>query len=375
VRSGTRRVAVVSALLVVAGGAIGSSAAAPADRPAPTTPAARGLTFEGLDRDEACEKAFRVVGVDGTRCTNGPDPAPPGRDVRRDRSVQELAADTATGDSTSTSGTVPCFGDGTTGKRVQAVYARAADVPDRYADLLPLIRTWAGTVNDIVVRSAAKTDGVRNVRWVTTPGCELDVVNVTLSRTGDDTYSNTVYELSKAGLNRTDRKYLVWVDAGLYCGLADFVSDDSAGSRNKNNGGPSYSRIDRGCWGYADSTEAHELFHMLGSVQYSAPNTSGGGHCLDEHDLLCYRDSIYVETRYVCDFEHEKALDCGNDDYFHTSPPSGSYLATHWNAANSEFLTASAPDGSPSSEPTSEPTTSPTKTKGGGGGKGGGRTK
>jgi hypothetical protein len=46
-------------------------------------------------------------------------------------------------------------------------------------------------------------------------------------------------------------------------------------------------------------------------------------------------------TRYMvskCPASHEKLFDCNHDDYYHTSPPSGSYLDTYWNTANSSFL-------------------------------------
>jgi hypothetical protein len=35
-------------------------------------------------------------------------------------------------------------------------------------------------------------------------------------------------------------------------------------------------------------------------------------------------------------------LDCGHDDYFSPDPPSGGYLAGHWNTADSGFLAPAA---------------------------------
>jgi hypothetical protein len=114
-------------------------------------------------------------------------------------------------------------------------------------------------------------------------------------------------------------------------------------------------RIDRGCWGGINpSIEAHELAHLLGGVQPSAPNANDNYHCTDDADALCYDDDgvpdglvwahgSQVALRNVCPPFHERLLDCGHDDYFHADPPPGSYLATHWNVAASSFLTAEGP--------------------------------
>jgi hypothetical protein len=42
---------------------------------------------------------------------------------------------------------------------------------------------------------------------------------------------------------------------------------------------------------------------------------------------------------YLCaSSSNDRILDCNKDDYFHTNPPNGNYLKTHWNIANSDFL-------------------------------------
>ncbi|HET7691324.1 MAG TPA: hypothetical protein VFK41_13150 [Nocardioidaceae bacterium] len=237
---------------------------------------------------------------------------------------------------------------------MQAIYAVASDRPDRYAEVADLIRGYAGWVDQIFADSAAKTGGYRHVRWVT-PNCNLDVAHVLLSASGDDSFSNTRNELAANGFSRSDRKYLVWVDATTYCGIADVHNDDQPSAQNRNNSGADYARVDTGCWGAAYSTEAHELMHLLGGVQLSAPHTTGAWHCTDQNDRMCYMDggSTSSPQTYPCEVDSLTLFDCGNDDYFHTNPAPGSYLATHWNAAANVFL-ASDPSGSPTSQPVTE---------------------
>lgn len=315
--------------------------------------ATRGLVREGLVRDEAgpCSGSFRLAGVTGrAACTHGPDPAPSGIDVTRRRTTSELVAATNEGSTAASASSVPCYGDGVSGKRVQAVYAYAEDKVSRAGTVVDLIAGWAGTIDGIFRDSAAKTGGVRHVRWVTSEGCKLSVTVVRLSAAGDDSFSTTVSELRAAGLDRSDRKYLVWVDASRYCGISEFWTDDTAGSTNASETRGGYARVDNGCWGFGNSVEAHELMHMIGGVQDSAPHSTGGGHCTDEYDRMCYTDSQTVTLTYPCADTQERLFDCGNDDYFHTAPSAGSYLATRWNSAMSGFLERAEPGQEPPPE-------------------------
>lgn len=243
---------------------------------------------------------------------------------------------------------IECYGDGRSGPRVQAVYARASDQPDRFASAEAEIRAHAAQVEAEVAASAARTGGVRHVRFVTTPGpgCELDILRVTLGEAGDEDFSfDTVPQLANLGLDQVGRAYLVWMepdsaDPFATCGVGTFYQDDRPGHVNANAYGPSWSRVDRHCWGDA---EAHELGHNLGGVQPSAPNSNGAGHCRDEWDLMCYSDGYgapVYSPPYRCPDKavDDRLWDCGGDDYFNTSPEPGSYLATHWNLADSPFL-------------------------------------
>lgn len=279
-----------------------------------------------------------------TDCTHGPDPAPEGVDVR----VGMMPVRTGEVDSTSaTSGTalstapISCDGDGTTGNRTETIYVHASDKPDRYATYLSSFQSWASNANNIFVESGLQTGSARSVRFVTDASCQIIVRNVTVSPTGDDTFGTTKSELNAQGYNRSDRKYMVWVDASVYCGIGNISYDDSFAQTNANNRGPTFTRIDSGCWG--GQTEAHELSHTLGSVQLTAPHTTGGAHCTDEYDRMCYADSTGTVMTYTCPSTEESHFDCNKDDYFNTNPAAGSYLASHWNMANSSFLIAGTP--------------------------------
>jgi hypothetical protein len=269
------------------------------------------------------------------KCTHGPDPAPTGFDV--DERVRPLGAHAVSAQVAS----LPCDGDGQSGYRVQVLYVRGAQAASRYAGLVPSIRAWAAEANEIFRNSAAATGGTRQLRYVHHATCEPVVVEVPVSAGALAGFGAMMSELQAAGYNREDRIYLAFVDttgAGI-CGIGTVSNDDRPSeAHNWNNLGPSFARVDAGCW--SGRVAAHELMHNLGGVQLSAPNTSNGFHCTDEYDVMCYRDgATSPPMRTVCaSSTFERLLDCGHDDYFHTAPPAGSYLATHWNAANNRFL-------------------------------------
>ncbi|MFE3766580.1 RICIN domain-containing protein [Streptomyces sp. NPDC059104] len=379
---------------------------------APANENARGMVYDGL---EAAPKGDRCVGVyrtDAGLCTHGPDAPPGGVDIKTD--VQPVvrtkapAADPAapaSADPAATEGggrpqdapaadartaasktapappasgsqgiaagpagqTVQCDGDGTSGNRVQVVYAHGPG-RDRYAEYLASFRKWAADADLIYAASAKETGGIRHIRYVTAADCTPSVISIELPDSALAEFSATNAALAGKGLDRRDRKYMIFADTQIYCGIGTFNGDERPGQNNLSNFGPSYGRTDSGCWG--GHTAAHELGHNLGAVNNSAPNTSRGAHCTDEFDVMCYSDTpYYPQMRNVCTNQaSENILDCNHDDYFHTSPKPGSYLATHWNIADNQFLMradggGTGPGPNPNPGPTAKPTPSPSPTK------------
>ena len=347
--------AVVSGPPIVAG---------PAYAQTPPEDPRRGVTYDGLRpsaRDSFCAGAFEAfIGAEFSSamnqvlCTHGPDPAPEGVDVREDRGPEpaaELAFPSAS--SAEETGAVPCYGTGTDGFRVQLLYARSASKADRFPAYAASFKSWAARLDQVVSDSAAETGGTRHVRLVTDAACNPVIERVTLSSGAMSSFSSMVSELHSRGYARTDRKYLVWADSNVYCGISEIYVDDRADptpGRNYNNGHPwvqgAVARVDNGCWGLSNLVEAHELIHLLGGVQATAPNATANFHCTDESDRLCYDDgSAGATMRQVCPTWHETLYDCNHNDYFSTAPAPGSYLATHWNSADSAFLSRVAPAG------------------------------
>jgi len=342
----------IGAAVLAAAALAGVTPPAGAGPGTPPNDPGRGLVWDGLTPGRAenrCLGLFEVRGRadDVLGCTHGPDPAPAGVDVRVPVETNTLAGVAAAlpmpapGPGTNGEG-IACTGDGTSGYRVEAIYATAGGT-DRYSQIAPLIQTsYAPFVEWQYRTSAAETGGEVHVPFVTaasTSGCSVVVRHVALSTTADDSFGNTMEELKARGYTRADRRYLVWMDSNVLCGVGSLYGDSRPGQDNPNNGAAAaFARVDAGCWGYA---EAHEVMHNLGGVQPDAPNATPGFHCRDENDDMCYDDDGTgpVVMQSACGTRDGRLLDCNHNDYFLAGvPATGSYLATHWNTYNSRFL-------------------------------------
>ena len=107
--------AVLLCLVVALASPVRPAPAAPRPAMAPAGPCAGAIELRSPAGDVSC--------------THGPDAAPPGMDIRTPR--PPLPANRTEG-TAPTAVTPVCTGDGTSGPRVQLVYARPAGYPDRY---------------------------------------------------------------------------------------------------------------------------------------------------------------------------------------------------------------------------------------------------
>jgi hypothetical protein len=354
----------------------------------------RGLIYTDLvpaPQGSPCEGLFVGKSSSPDACTHGPDPTPDGVDVTHDvpplPAAKKPAATpvvttgpkpavttgpTPSRTSSQSTGVTPvpaatanvapatvgpqgvvCEGDGSAGSRVQVIYAYPSDTASRYETYVDSFRTWTAGADAIIAASAAETGGRRNIRLVTTADCEVDVIQQQLAPADFASFPAIQTALMARGYIRTDRKYLVFADAKVICGQAGMSLDSSPAQQNGNNRGPSFARVDAGCWGAA--TAAHELGHAFGAVQKSAPHAAGA-HCWDEPDIMCYETSQIPQppgvTQLMCPLSTADTFDCGHDDYFNTSTVPGSYVDTHWNVANSDFLIRGADTGGGTYRPT-----------------------
>ena len=343
----------------------GYAAATP--RPGPTemveahrssAPGATPVT--SIMNDPRCGVGFTSVATSGTSpyaCIHTAlDPLPPIAPAK----AQAAAAAPA------------CMGNGVNGPRIQLIYMYVEGQPNRSAQMVPRIANDIAPRMDQTFRETSKAQGREIGLRLHMPDCKVAVDTVMIDADNgrpDDPGAmlNRVTErISEAGYSTTDRKYIVWIDAGNKgaCGVAPAFTTlvpnvtDNAVTGNISNIGwqaalpetalifrygqpiegsaPPYVPECFGRGGTGALTEIHELIHLLGAVNKSAPNSNGFGHCTDDFDIMCYGEQG-VSTVPRCATPVEQ-LDCGADDYFNARPSAGSYLSTHWNTANSRFL-------------------------------------
>ena len=271
---------------------------------------------------------------------------------------------------------VACYGDGTTGPRVQLLYGYVAGRPSRAGEVIRQLRFEVTPRMQAVVNAASGGKDL-GIRFAFQPGCaglSVPVVRLpagTLKGEDDAQFGRVVEVLQQLGYTRTDRKYQVilegWTTDGV-CGMGELQPTyDQPHPANLHEGVPTVgSRTDlpstagvsdlvpvprysvvwrttygpRGprCYEMGQSraqVQLHELLHTLGAVQLSAPHSDRGGHCSDTPSVMCPGAKPTVRA---CALQPVEVLDCGSDDYWNPAPEPGSYLATGDNIATSTYF-------------------------------------
>jgi len=104
--------------------------------------------------------------------------------------------------------------------------------------------------------------------------------------------------------------------------------------------------VNRRSW--MTDTVVHEILHSFGAVSWEHPLSSLGGHCLVEHDVMCYEDKgsrahLYPllspeECPYYAQFG--RRIDCLESIYFRADHGDGvfldGWLHTRWNTIGAE---------------------------------------
>ena len=211
------------------------------------------------------------------------------------------------------------------------LYGRPASSSDRLGTMKPEMQAIMRRINAVLNLESVESGGRTADYKVLCDGAGQIAVG-SFTNSSSPSFTNIVNAAKAAGFNKSNVDYTIFYDgAGPsgYCGVGSLYADERliADNHNQRYGGfgVSYS----GCW---NSTPMHENGHNQGAVQYNAPNSTGSGyHCRDESDVMCYSDGGDRDSGTYSRCTDRLHFDCGDDDYFDSSPEPGEYLESHWN--------------------------------------------
>jgi hypothetical protein len=214
--------------------------------------------------------------------------------------------------------------------QVRVVYAALPGTTDPARDLRK-IRAAVRRTNGMIRQAGKRYSGDRDridIRIACNDAGRIAVTRIGASKSLS--FNGLISLLRVPSLVQPNSKFLIFYgDRGVGCGYGQVWPDDRLAANNAhNNVAPMYAAVWRPCW---DGTAPlHELTHMLGGVQLTAPNTTSAFHCNDGYDVMCYDDSgASAEQSRNCS---ALQYDCGHDDFFDPMPRG--YLASHWNVAS-----------------------------------------
>ena len=227
----------------------------------------------------------------------------------------------------------PCIDEPLLDYHAHYVYAHPVDLPDRSAELAPELRRMVAEANGLLYQEGAGFGAPVEYPFLCDEDGQIQISVVALPfPKGKATYVEVAAFLHAAGFAHPRAKYWLFVDDKTSCpcgGIAFAPLDPTRTPLNNANGGALFGAN----YGYTGSFGAlvhmHENGHNLGAVNSLAPDQSGGGHCNDGKDIMCYADGGW-NSSYNGNVCATMRFDCDHDTYFHPDPPAGSYLARRW---------------------------------------------
>ena len=231
------------------------------------------------------------------------------------------------------------------GSRSRAVYAYVAGSTNRVDTMRSSIQAAVRAANGKLAQAGTETGVVADFRFACDSTNQPAVLAISTS--GAD-YSSIVSSARNAGLTNATEDYWIFADvasSGGYSGVGTFYSDDTLSASNANYKNAGYAITYSGYWG--GTTPMHENGHNMGAVQHSAPDSSGAGHCdgSGSQDVMCYSDGgSQWDSTHACGTVSGQHYDACHNDYFHTRPAPGTYLANNHNiGANTSWASFSNP--------------------------------
>ncbi len=263
----------------------------------------------------------------------------------------------------------------------QLVYAHPADQPDHFRQFANELQADASYIDRFI---AVESNNAQYMRFAMGTSCGRDDVSLIDWRMpkprldyvgvgGDQLTANfpaidadAVATFGRAAGVDT----LIYVDGlvddpgfggDTYGGAAEGldIGDTTPGAGNANNAGGQFAFM----WGLVGGRPApgeealdpatllHEASHAIGAVSFTAPNSTGAGHCYVVQDIMCYADGgphgQAADLRAECPYRNDVMqlpYDCDGQNYYNPDPPPGSYLATHWNLYDSDFMAPCSSD-------------------------------
>jgi hypothetical protein len=300
-----------------------------------------------------------------TLCTHGPDPAPTAEQLR-------FFHDTAAATIPAAYPNPPCKQDAggyvNSYQRIRVMFGYPSDTTYDATDAARVMN-WL-RIADYSLSLRGGSQHYRFYCGVNASGAAyIQIRIVKLLPIGTDqkfTYNDLTYSLyyqTYYGLGTQNYRsgyhdYAVFVDniqnVYPYGGESVRQADSRWDPGFNYNNSTSYSKVSlinaNTSWGdFNAQTFMHETGHSLGAVQDDAPHGSRAGHCYDEYDTMCYNDSgpyfanggsLTYPTPCSTNVPYQvEYFDCQRNDYYNAHPSSGTYIYSHWNLANSYWLT------------------------------------